>query len=145
LPQSFHILSTGWAVIAGLAYNYLPFTALPLYVAIERIDKRVLDAAYDLYATKRAAFLRVILPLTIPGVFAAFLLTFIPALGDYVNQQILGGTSDTMIGTVIQNSFLTTLDYPGGSALSTVLMAVALLGIFAYARILGSRTIEEYL
>jgi spermidine/putrescine transport system permease protein len=145
LPQDFHILATGWAVIAGLSYNYLPFTALPLYVAIERIDKRVLDAAYDLYATKREAFLRVILPLTIPGVFAAFLLTFIPALGDYVNQQILGGTNDTMIGTVIQNAFLTTLDYPGGSALSTVLMAVALLGIFAYARILGSRTIEEYL
>ena len=81
----------------------------------------MLDAAYDLYATKREAFLRVILPLTIPGLFAAFLLTFIPALGDYVNQQILGGTGDTMIGTVIQNSFLTTLDYPGGSALSTVL------------------------
>ena len=145
LPQSFHILSTGYAVVAGLAYNYLPFTALPLYVAIERIDKRVLDAAYDLYATRRQAFLRVILPLTIPGVFAAFLLTFIPALGDYVNQQILGGTGDTMIGTVIQNSFLTTLDYPAGSALSTVLMAIALIGIFAYARILGSRTIEEYL
>jgi len=145
LPQNFHILATGWAVIAGLAYNYLPFTALPLYVAIERIDKRVLDAAYDLYATRREAFLRVILPLSIPGIFAAFLLTFIPALGDYVNQQILGGTSDTMIGTVIQNAFLTTLDYPGGSALSTVLLVVALLGIFAYARILGSRTIEEYL
>ena len=145
LPQSFHVLATGWAVIAGLSYNYLPFTALPLYVAIERIDKRVLDAAYDLYASRRQAFLRVILPLTIPGIFAAFLLTFIPALGDYVNQQILGGTNNTMIGTVIQNAFLTTLDYPGGSALSTVLMAVALIGIFAYARILGSRTIEEYL
>jgi spermidine/putrescine transport system permease protein len=145
LPQSFHILATGWAVIAGLAYNYLPFTALPLYVAIERIDKRVLDAASDLYATKRQAFLRVILPLTIPGLFAAFLLTFIPALGDYVNQQILGGTNTTMIGTVIQNAFLTNLDYAGGSALSAVLLAIALIGIFAYARILGSRTIEEYL
>ena len=113
LPQNFHVLATGYAVVAGLAYNYLPFTALPLYVAIERIDKRVLDAAYDLYATRREAFTRVILPLTIPGLFAAFLLTFIPALGDYVNQQILGGTGDTMIGTVIQNSFLTTLDYAG--------------------------------
>jgi len=145
LPQSFHVLATGYAVIAGLAYNYLPFTALPLYVAIERIDKRVLDAAYDLYATKREAFTRVILPLTVPGLFAAFLLTFIPALGDYVNQQVLGGTSNTMIGTVIQNAFLTNLDYAGGSALSAVLLAVALIGIFAYARLLGSRTIEEYL
>jgi spermidine/putrescine transport system permease protein len=145
LPQSFHALATGYAVVAGLAYNYLPFTALPLYVAIERIDKRVLDAAYDLYATRRDAFLRVILPLTVPGLFAAFLLTFIPALGDYINQQILGGTNDTMIGTVIQNSFLTSGDYAGASALSATLLAIALLGIFAYARLLGSRTIEEYL
>ena len=145
LPQSFHVLATGYAVIAGLAYNYLPFTALPLYVAIERIDKRVLDAAYDLYASRRSAFSRVILPLTVPGLFAAFLLTFVPALGDYVNQQILGGTSDTMIGTVIQNAFLTNLDYAGGSALSAILLAVALLGIFAYARLLGSQAIEEYL
>ena len=88
---------------------------------------------------------RVILPLTVPGLFAAFLLTFVPALGDYVNQQILGGTSDTMIGTVIQNAFLVNLDYAGGSALSAVLLAVALVGIFAYARMLGSQTIEEYL
>ena len=145
LPQNFHILATGYAVVAGLAYNYLPFTALPPYVAHERIDKSVLDAAYDLYASKREAFLRVILPLTIPGMFAAFLLTFIPALGDYVNQQILGGTNNTMIGTVIQNAFLVNLDYAGGSALSAILLAVALVGIFAYARLLGSRTIEEYL
>ncbi len=145
LPQNFHVLATGYAVVAGLAYNYLPFTALPLYVAIERIDKRVLDAAYDLYASRRQAFLKVILPLSVPGVFAAFLLTFIPALGDYVNQQILGGTSNTMIGTVIQNAFLVNLDYAGGSALSAILMAIALVGIFAYARLLGSRTIEEYL
>jgi spermidine/putrescine transport system permease protein len=145
LPQSFHVLATGYAVVAGLAYNYLPFTALPLYVAIERIDRRVLDAAYDLYASRREAFTKVIFPLAVPGMFAAFLLTFIPALGDYVNQQVLGGTSDTMIGTVIQNAFLTNLDYAGGSALSAVLLAVALVGIFAYARLLGSRTIEEYL
>ncbi len=145
LPQNFHVLATGYAVVAGLAYNYLPFTALPLYVAIERIDKRVLDAAYDLYASRREAFTRVILPLTVPGLFAAFLLTFIPALGDYINQQVLGGTSNTMIGTVIQNAFLQNLDYAGGSALSAMLLAIALIGIFAYARLLGSRTIEEYL
>ena len=98
----------------------------------------------SLSASKREAFLRVILPLTIPGMFAAFLLTFIPALGYYINQQILGGTNDTMIGTVIQNAFLINLDYAGGSALSAILLAIALVGIFAYARLLGSRTIEEY-
>lgn len=145
IPSGFHVLGTSYAVVAGLAYNYLPFTALPLYVAIERIDRRVLDAAYDLYANRRAAFLRVILPLTIPGIFAAFLLTFIPAFGDYLNQEILGGTSNTMIGTVIQDSFLVNLDYAGGASLSVVLLAVSLVGIWLYARLLGSSAIEEYL
>jgi len=144
LPQSFHVLATGGAVVAGLAYNYLPFTALPLYVAVERIDRRVIEAAHDLYATRRESFLRVIFPLTIPGIFAAFLLTFVPAFGDYINQQVLGGTGQTMIGTVIQNQFLVYLDYPGGSSLSAVLLVIALLGIFAYARVLGTRSIEEY-
>jgi spermidine/putrescine transport system permease protein len=144
LPQGFHVLATGGAVVAGLAYNYLPFTALPLYVAVERIDRRVIEAAQDLYASRRESFLRVILPLAMPGVFAAFLLTFVPAFGDYINQQVLGGTGQTMIGTVIQNQFLVYLDYPGGSSLSAVLLVIALLGIFAYARLLGTRSIEEY-
>ena len=85
------------------------------------------------------------MPLAVPGIFAAFLLTFIPMFGDYVNQEILGGTSNTMIGTVIQNQFLVTLDYAGGASLSAILLVVALLGIFLYARLLGSRTIEQYL
>jgi spermidine/putrescine transport system permease protein len=144
LPQSFHVLATPGAVIIGLAYNYLPFTALPLYVALERIDRRVIEAAQDLYASRRESFLRVVVPLAIPGVFAAFLLTFVPAFGDYINQQILGGSGQTMIGTVIQNEFLTYLDYAGGSALSFVLLVIALIGIFLYARVLGARTIEEY-
>ncbi len=145
ISSSFHVLGTNVAVIIGLAYNYLPFTALPLYVAIERIDHRVLDAAHDLYANRRAAFGRVILPLAVPGIFAAFLLTFIPAFGDYVNQEILGGTSNTMIGTVIQDSYLVNFNYPAGASLSVILLAVSLLGIWLYARLLGSRTIEEYL
>ena len=145
VPSSFHVLGTGLAVVAGLAYNYLPFTALPLYVALERIDRRVLNAANDLYANRRVTFVRVILPLAIPGIFAAFLLTFIPAFGDYVNQEILGGTSNTMIGTVIQNLFLIDSDYAGGASLSAVLLVISLLGIWLYARLLGSRTIEEYL
>ena len=145
LPSGFHVLGTGYAVMAGLAYNYLPFTALPLYVALERIDRRVLEAAYDLYATRRAGFLRVILPLTVPGIFAAFLLTFIPMFGDYVNQEILGGTSNTMIGTVIQNQFLVNFDFAGGASLSAILLVIALVGIYLYARLLGSRTIEQYL
>jgi spermidine/putrescine transport system permease protein len=144
VPENFHVLATSTAVIAGIAYNYLPFTALPLYVALERIDRRVVEAAHDLYASRREAFLRVIFPLTIPGIFAAFLLTFVPATGDYLNQQILGGTSNTMIGTIIQQDFLVNQDYPAASALSVVLMAGMLIGIFLYARLLGARTIEVY-
>jgi len=145
LPSGFHVLDTGPAVVAGIAYNFLPFMALPLYVSLERIDRRVVEAARDLYASRRAVFLRVILPLTVPGIFAAFLLTFVPAMGDYLNQQILGGTANTMIGTIIQQDFLTNQDYPAASALSAILLAGVLVGIFLYARILGSRTIEEYI
>ncbi len=144
LPQDFHVLATGWAVTAGIAYNFLPFTALPLYVALERIDPRVLEAAADLYASRSMAFLRVTLPLAIPGIFAAFLLTFVPAVGVFVNATILGGTSNLMVGNIIQNKFLLFTDYPAASALSAILMAVLLVGIALYSRVLGSRTIEEY-
>jgi spermidine/putrescine transport system permease protein len=145
LPESFHVLATGTAVIAGIAYNFFPFTALPLYVSLERIDRKLLEAANDLYATRRAAFTRVTLPLAIPGVFAAFLLTFVPGAGDYVNAQLLGGTNNLMIGNVIQNKFLVFFDYPAASALAAILMAVMLVGIAAYGKLLGSRTIEEYI
>jgi spermidine/putrescine transport system permease protein len=144
LPENFHILATGWAVIAGIAYNYLPFTALPLYVALERIDRRELEASSDLYSTRRATFTRVVLPLAVPGIFAAFLLTFVPAAGDYVNAQILGGTNTVMIGQVIQKKFLEAADYPAASALSAILLVLMLVGIALYAKFLGSRTIEEY-
>jgi spermidine/putrescine transport system permease protein len=144
LPESFRVLDTGAAVVAGLAYSYLPFAALPLYVALERIDYSMVEASHDLYGNKRASFFRVVWPLALPGVFAAFLLTFVPAAGDYVNASLLGGTGSTMIGNVIQNKFLVFSDYPGASALSAILMAFMLLGVFIYARALGSRTIEEY-
>jgi spermidine/putrescine transport system permease protein len=144
LPSSFHVLATSTAVISGIAYNYLPFMALPLYVALERIDRRVVEAAGDLYAGKLQVFRRVIFPLAIPGVFAGILLTFVPAVGDYVNQQILGGTNTTMIGTIIQLEYLQNFHYPIASALSFILMAGLLIGIFAYAKVLGTRSIQEY-
>ena len=144
LPENYHVLATWIAVVAGMAYNYLPFTALPLYVALERIDRRVIEASGDLYSNRRAVFLRVIFPLAIPGIFAAFLLTFVPMAGDFVNASILGGVNNTMIGNVIQDAFLVQSDYPAASALSAILMAAMLVGIFAYSKILGSRTIEEY-
>jgi spermidine/putrescine transport system permease protein len=144
LPQSFHVLATRTAVISGIAYNFLPFMALPLYVSLERIDRRVVEAASDLYANKKDVFLRVIFPLSIPGVFAGILLTFVPAVGDYVNASILGGTNTTMIGNIIQLEFLQNFHYPVAAALSFILMGILLIGIFIYARVLGARSIEEY-
>ena len=145
LPDSFHVLATPAAVISGIAYNFLPFMALPLYVALEKIDRSVVEAARDLYADKVEVFRRVILPLSVPGIFAGILLTFVPAVGDYVNAAILGGTRTTMIGNIIQLQYLENFRYPIASALSLLLMVALLIGIFAYAKVLGARSIEEYI
>ncbi|HEX3907224.1 MAG TPA: ABC transporter permease [Mycobacteriales bacterium] len=141
--SDFHVLATGPAVIGGLVYNYMPFTLLPIYVALEKVDVSLLEAAGDLYASKRQAFLRIVFPLTVPGIFAGVLLTFVPAVSDYVNAAILGGTDQTMIGNVIQTLYLTNSDYPDASALSIVLMAILLIGIFIYAKALGTQDLLD--
>jgi spermidine/putrescine transport system permease protein len=138
LPDGFRVLATPVAVVAGITYNYLPFTALPLYVALERIDARLVEAAKDLYSSRFQAFRHVVWPLSLPGVFAAFLLTFVPATGDYVNAAILGGPGTTMIGNIIQEKFLVELNYPEAAALSVVLMIAMLILASIYARILGT-------
>ncbi|HEX8860683.1 MAG TPA: ABC transporter permease [Actinomycetes bacterium] len=143
LPSSFHVLATSLAVIGGLTYNFLPFMVLPLYVSLERIDPELVEAANDLYASRMRAFLRVVFPLSIPGVFAGVLLTFVPSAADYVNASILGGTSTTMIGNIIQTLYLTNNDYPLASALSFVLMAVLIAGVIIYARVLGTERVYE--
>ena len=143
LPENFHILGTAPAVIAGLVYNFLPFMVLPVYVALERIDPRVVEAARDLYADPATAFRKVILPLSLPGVFAGVLMTFVPVSSDYVNSAVLGSSSTTMIGQVIQAQYLVNSDYPTASALSFVLMAVLLIGVFAYARALGTEDVMK--
>jgi spermidine/putrescine transport system permease protein len=135
------LLATPLAVVAGITYNYLPFMILPLYVSLEKIDKRMLEAALDLYANRVRAFLRVTLPLSLPGVFAGTLLTFIPAIGDYINAQLLGSTKTTMIGNIIHNRFLVLNDYPSAAALAFVLMAGILVFIIAYARLLGTEEV----
>jgi spermidine/putrescine transport system permease protein len=132
------LLQTSLAVVAGITYNFLPFMALPLYVSLEQIDQRLIEAAQDLYASKARAFLRVTLPLSLPGIFAGTLLTFIPAAGDFINAQLLGTPRQFMIGNVIQSKFLELTDYPAAAALSFILMAVILVMIFAYARALGT-------
>ncbi|HEX5192448.1 MAG TPA: ABC transporter permease [Solirubrobacteraceae bacterium] len=143
VSQDFHVLATPFAVIAGLTYNFFPFMLLPLYVALERIDKSMVEAATDLYAGRTQRFLRIVLPLSIPGVFAGVLLVFVPASSDFINASILGGTNTTMIGNVIQTEYFTNNDYPSASALAFVLMAILLIGIFAYARALGTKDVLE--
>jgi spermidine/putrescine transport system permease protein len=132
------LLATSTAVVAGITYNFLPFMALPLYVSLEQIDHRLIEAAQDLYASKTKAFLRVTLPLSLPGVFAGTLLTFIPAAGDFINAQLLGTPRQSMIGNVIQSKFKVIADYPEAAALSFVLMAAIIVAILAYTRVIGS-------
>ncbi len=185
LPEDFRLLATPAAVIAGITYNFLPFMTLPLYVALERMDKRLIEAAEDLYAGPwrpqgtivgavvggvlgfvvgqvmdygpltlaipgaiagaivgtfliGQAFIRVTLPLALPGIFAGSLLTFIPAVGDFVNAELLGNPRSLMIGNVIQARYLQVTDYPTASALSFVLMLAIIIGLFIYARLLGT-------
>jgi len=132
------LLATTFAVVAGITYNFLPFMALPLYVSLEQIDPRLLEAAKDLYASSFQAFLRVTLPLSAPGIVAGTLLTFIPAAGDFINAQLLGTPRQYMVGNVIQSKFLELIDYPAAASLSFLLMALILLGLLVYARAVGT-------
>jgi spermidine/putrescine transport system permease protein len=137
LPQD-RILNTPLAVIAGLTYTFLPFMILPLYASLSRIDPRLVEAGADLYATRFTTFRTVIWPLSLPGVVAGTLLTFIPAAGDYINAKLLGSTRDRMIGSVIDSQFIIVRDYPIASALSFLLMASILLLVFLYVRRAGT-------
>jgi spermidine/putrescine transport system permease protein len=137
LGQNDRLLDTRTAVIAGITYNYLPFMALPLYVSLEKIDPRLIEAATDLYASRVTAFRKVTVRLALPGIFAGCLLTFIPAVGDFVNAELLGSSRETMIGNVIQSKFLEIVDYPEAAALSFVMMAVILAVVLVSARLIG--------
>ena len=138
LPSEGRLLSTSWAVIGGLTYNWIIFMILPIYVSLEKIDARLLEASRDLYASNRRMFGKVILPLALPGVLAGSLLVFIPSVGDFINADYLGSTKTTMIGNVIQKQFLVVKDYPVAAAMSFVLMALILAGVLLYTRALGT-------
>jgi spermidine/putrescine transport system permease protein len=136
------LLATSTAVIAGITYNFLPFMALPLYVSLEQIDQRLIEAAQDLYASNWKAFARVTVPLSLPGVVAGTLLTFIPAAGDFINAQLLGAPQNHMIGNVIQSKFLELTDYPAAAAMSFILMGAILVGVILYARAVGTEQLS---
>jgi spermidine/putrescine transport system permease protein len=137
LPDG-RVLNTPIAVIAGLTYNFLPFMILPLYAALGKIDPRLIEAGSDLYASPFTTFRKVTWPLSLPGVVAGTLLTFIPSAGDYINAELLGSTKDKMIGNAIQTNFIEFRDYPIASALSFLLMTVILVLVFSYIRRAGT-------
>jgi spermidine/putrescine transport system permease protein len=132
------LLATTFAVVSGITYNFFPFMALPIYVSLEQMDPRLLEAAKDLYASSTQAFLRVTLPLSAPGIVAGTLLTFIPAAGDFINAALLGTPKQAMIGNVIQAKFLESLDYPGAASLSFILIGTILVLLLVYARVVGT-------
>jgi spermidine/putrescine transport system permease protein len=136
-PQT-SITSSAFAVVTGLAYNFLPFMTLPLYASLERIDPRTLEAAGDLYANGFTTFRKITLPLSMPGVVAGTLLTFIPAAGDYINATILGSPANKMLGNVIEARFFKIVDYPTAAALSFTLMAAILILVTFYIRRAGT-------
>lgn len=138
VTEGHRVLATPLAVVCGLTYNFLPFMVLPLYTSLERIDPRLHEAAGDLYARPSTTFRRVTFPLSMPGVVAGTLLTFIPAAGDYINAELLGSTDQKMIGNVIQSQFLRVLDYPTAAALSFILMAAILAMVTFYIRKSGT-------
>src|SRR6476619_4410254 len=135
------LLATTFAVVSGITYNFFPFMALPLYVSLEQIDPRLLEAAKDLYASSTKAFLRVTLPLSAPGIVAGTLLTFIPAAGDFINAALLGTPKQAMIGNVIQARYLVTTDYPTAAALSFMLMALIWVMVLVWARVVGTEAL----
>jgi spermidine/putrescine transport system permease protein len=141
LSEDGRLLDTTVSVVAGITYNFLPFMILPLYASLERIDSRLLEAGYDLYGRRRDVFFRVTLPLSMPGVVAGVLLTFIPAAGDFINAQLLGTPKQFMIGNVIQSRYLVVADYPTAAALSFLLMAFMLIIVVIWARIAGTEAL----
>jgi spermidine/putrescine transport system permease protein len=135
------LLATSYAVIAGITYNFLPFMILPLYASLERIDPRLVEAAQDLYGRRRDVIARVVVPLSMPGIVAGVLLTFIPAAGDFINAELLGTPKQSMIGNVIQSRYLEVGDYPTAAALSFILMGAMLVLVFIWARIAGTEAL----
>ncbi len=138
LPEDARLTATPFAVVMGLTYNFLPFMTLPIYASLDRLDLRLVEAGQDLYAGPLTTFAKVTWPLSLPGVVAGTLLTFIPASGDYVNAQLLGNPGTLMIGNVIDSRFFRVVDYPTAAALSFILMSTILVLVFWYVRRAGT-------
>lgn len=143
ISQPLDILYTNQAVLIGVVYDYLPLMVFPLYVAIERLDRSLLEASRDLGAGRWKTFRRVTIPLTTPGIMTGCLLTFVPMTGEYVVPTILGGAKSFLVGSLVANEILTAINWPFGAAISLGLVAVLLVVIFLYLRLLGRRAEEN--
>jgi spermidine/putrescine transport system permease protein len=141
LPADFRVLATPVAVTGGLAYTFFPFMLLPVYASLEKIDRGLIEAAQDLFANRFEVLRRVVFPLSIPGVFAGVLLTGIPCVADYVNQDLLGGVGTTMVGRVIETQFEVSINYPLAASLAFVFMLGLLATLLIYQRIFGTEQI----
>jgi spermidine/putrescine transport system permease protein len=140
IDRPVHILYTNVAMLLGLLYSFLPFMVLPLYASLEKLDFRLVEAGFDLYATRGRVLRRIVIPLARPGIVAGCILVFIPALGAYVTPLILGGGKQHMIGSLIATQFGTSRNWPFGSAQAFILMAVVLLALVFYARSASGRS-----
>jgi spermidine/putrescine transport system permease protein len=134
IEEPLQMLYTDGAVLAGMAYVYLPLMVLPLYAAIDRFDMRMLEAAYDLYASRWMALRRVILPIVSPGIVAGSILVFVPSLGAYVTPRVLGGGKNMMIGNFIELQFGQGRNWPLGAALSMTLLVIVTIALLYYVR-----------
>jgi spermidine/putrescine transport system permease protein len=145
LAPDFHFLATPASVVFGLTYNFLPFMILPLYVALEKVDRKLIEAANDLYASRVSSFWRITFVMSLPGVFAGSLLVFIPAMGDFITAEVIGAGNPQvfMVGNIIQRKFLDSLDYPSAAALAFVLVALVMVLIAIYARVVGSERLTS--
>lgn len=142
MDHPLNILYTNEAVLIGVVYDYLPLMVFPLYVAIERMDRSLIEASRDLGCSRWQTFRRVTLPLTLPGILTGSLLSFIPMMGEYVVPTILGGAKSFLVGSLVSNEVLTAIDWPFGAAVSMGLILVMLVMIFVYLRVLGNRAEE---
>jgi len=134
IEEPIQMLYTDFAILIGMAYVYLPLMVLPLYASMEKLDFRLVEAAYDLYATRFQALRRVIVPLVKPGIIAGSILVFIPSLGAYVTPRVLGGGKKMMLGNLIELQFGQGRNWPLGAALSITLLIIVMVALIAYVR-----------
>ncbi len=141
VEQPLEIIYTDFAVALGLIYAYLPFMVLPIYAAMERLDFRLVEAGFDLYANRFQVLRRIIFPLALPGVVAGSILVFIPALGAWITPQLLGGGKELMISNLISLQFGSSRNWPFGSAAAMALLAMVLVALTIYVRVTGRRAV----